>query len=135
VASFGWDSLRRRVTVGAAALQAPTAPARANALGEATIPEQVAPTTMAAATDSLGLFAGTGGVLGPFARFDRSLGLPRGTTALTSAGRDPQHRSLVAYKLGRGLVIRLGTPEWSRSLDTNVEVAQVTRRTWALLSR
>ena len=135
LASFGWDSLRRRVTLTAGSLIAPTPPGRVNALGEATAPEQVAPATIAASIDGLGLFAGTGGVVGPFTRFDQSRALPRGTRALTAAGRDPQHTALVGYHLGRGLVIRLGTPQWSRSLASSPEVAQVTRTTWALLSR
>ncbi|MEA2374583.1 MAG: hypothetical protein QOD53_1046 [Thermoleophilaceae bacterium] len=135
LASFGWDSLRRRVSVTPTALTAPTPPARANALGEATAPEQVAPAALAASTDDLGLFAGTGGVVGPFTRFDQSRALPRGARALTAAGRDPQHTALIAYRLGRGTVLRLGTPQWSRSLDTVPEAAQVTRTTWAFLSR
>ncbi|HEX8074289.1 MAG TPA: N,N-dimethylformamidase beta subunit family domain-containing protein, partial [Thermoleophilaceae bacterium] len=135
VASFGWDSLRRRVAVRPGSLTAPTPPARVNALGEATLPEQGPSATIAASADELGLFAGTGGVVGPFTRFDRSRGRPRRTPALTAAGRDPQHTALVAYRLGRGLVLRLGTPQWSRSLDTVPEIAQVTRTTWALLSR
>ncbi|MEA2398018.1 MAG: hypothetical protein QOK25_1574 [Thermoleophilaceae bacterium] len=135
VASFGWDSLRRHVGVTATSLLAPTPAARVNALGEATAPHQGPPATIAASVDGLGLFAGTGGLVGPFTRFDESHGLPRGTTALTSAGRDAQHPALVGYRIGRGLVIRLGTPQWNGSLGTLSTAAEVTKRTWALLSR
>jgi hypothetical protein len=43
----------------------------------------------------------------------------------------------VAYRLGDGLMLRSGTPQWSRELAEarlSVEVPRVTRRIWALLS-
>jgi hypothetical protein len=42
---------------------------------------------------------------------------------------------VIAYTLGRGLVIRTGLPEWSRRLEGDLNVNLVTRRAWALLSR
>jgi hypothetical protein len=135
VASFGAGSLRRRVSVTPAVLARPTPPARVNALGEATGLADGAAATLAATTDTLGLFAQTDGVVGPFRVFDRSLQLPRGTRALTAAGRDGGRPALVVYRLGRGLVMRAGTPEWSRALRSDPGVAAVTRETWALLSR
>jgi hypothetical protein len=117
-------------------LARPTPPARINALGEATGLTDGRAATLAATTDALGLFAETDGVVGPFKVFDRSLQLPRGTRALTAAARDGGGRpALVVYRLGRGLVMRAGTPEWSRELRTDPGVAAVTRKTWALLSR
>jgi hypothetical protein len=135
VASFGAGSLRRRVSVTPRVLARPTSAARVNALGEATGLADGERATLAATTDSLALFAGTDAVVGPFRVFDRSLQLPRGSRALTAAGRDGGRPALVAYRLGRGLVIRLGTPEWSASARKDPDVATVTRRTWALLSR
>ena len=52
-----------------------------------------------------------------------------------SAGRDPAHPAFIAYKLGGGLVVRVGTPQWSRMLSTDTEVAAVTKSLWSLLSR
>jgi hypothetical protein len=135
VASFGAGSLRRRVSVTPTVLARPTPAARVNALGEATGLAGGKPTTLAATTDTLGLFAETDGIVGPFTVFDRSLQLPRGTRALTAAGRDGGGRALVVYRLGRGLVMRAGTPQWNRALRSDAEVATVTRQTWALLSR
>jgi hypothetical protein len=135
VASFGAGSLRRRVSVTPAVLARPTPAARVNALGEATGLSDGKLATLAATTDTLGLFANTDGVVGPFSVFDRSLQLPPDTRALTAAGRDGGRAALVAYRLGRGLVMRAGTPEWSSKLRSDPDVAAVTRRTWALLSR
>jgi hypothetical protein len=135
VASFGGDSLRRRISITPALLTGPTPPAPANALGEATALAAGPPASLAASVDALGLFAGTGGIVGPFTRFDESLRLPRGARALTAAGRQQGRTELVAYRLGRGLVIRMGTPQWGRALDSVPTAATVTGRTWALLSR
>jgi N,N-dimethylformamidase beta subunit-like protein/flagellar hook capping protein FlgD len=135
VASFGADSLRRRVSVTPLALTGPTPAARVNALGEASSLTSGPPASLAASADTLGLFAGTDGVVGPFTSFDQSLQLPSGSRALTAAGREPGRASLVVYRLGRGLVMRLGTPQWSRALESDPDVATVTRKTWALLSR
>jgi hypothetical protein len=135
VASFGADSLRRRVSVSPLALSGPTPAAHVNALGEATALAAGPSASLAASDDALALFAGTDGVVGQFTSFDQSLQLPARAAALTAAGREPGRASLVAYRLGRGLVIRMGTPQWSRALASDQEVATVTRKVWALLSR
>ena len=44
----------------------------------------------------------------------------------------------VAYALGKGIVLRPGTPEWTRELEERrlgVEVPRVMKRIWALLGR
>ena len=44
----------------------------------------------------------------------------------------------MAYRLGKGTVIRLGTPQWARELEErrlSREVPQITERIWAYLSR
>jgi hypothetical protein len=135
VASFGADSLRRRVSVAPLSLSGPTPAAHINALGEATALASGPAASLAASNDALALFAGTDGVVGQFTAFDQSLQLPAGARALTAAGREPARPSLVAYRLGRGLVIRMGTPQWSHALASDQEVATVTRKVWALLSR
>jgi hypothetical protein len=135
VASFGGDSLRRRVSVTPTVLARATRAAEVNALGEATVPVGAPSESIAARTDSIGLFAGTDGVVGPFTVFDESAGLPRGQRALVAAGIDHARAALVAYRLGRGLVLRLGSPQWSRTLASDPDIATVTRKAWALLSR
>jgi hypothetical protein len=85
--------------------------------------------------DELGLLSGTGGFFGLFDRFEQQDRLVGGAQLLESAGRDPKHPAFVAYKLGNGTVVRLGTPEWASKLASDVEVSDVTRRIWELLSR
>jgi hypothetical protein len=135
IASFGAGSLLRRLSVSPTVLSNPTPAARVNALGEATALVAGPPASLAASVDALSLLSGTDAVIGPFTRFDQSLQVPRGARTLTAAGRQPGRPALIAYRLGRGMVIRLGTPQWSASLDGTTETATVTRRTWALLSR
>ena len=90
---------------------------------------------MAGATASVGLYVNGLERIPHHANPVQSLQLPARARALTAAGREPGRASLVAYRLGRGLVIRLGTPQWSRRIGPDPEVATVTRKVWALLSR
>jgi hypothetical protein len=136
VASFGTDAFRRTVALTPTELSGPSPAQSANALGE-----QTAQTASAAAplvvnpADALGLFAGTDGFVGLFTRFEQSQGRVAGAELAASAGRDPNHPAFVAYRLGRGLVVRTGTPQWNISLATDTEVANVTKNLWSLLSR
>jgi flagellar hook assembly protein FlgD len=136
VASFGTDAFRRTVELSPTQLAAPSPPQGTNALGE-----QTAPSSSAAAPlvvnpgDTLGLFAGTDGFVGLFTRFEQSQGRVPGADLLASAGRDPDKPALVAYKLGGGTVIRVGTPQWSAALSSDPEVANVTTSLWSYLSR
>ena len=136
VASFGSDSLRRTVALSSTQLSDPSPAQETNALGE-----QTAPISSAAAPlvvnqpDTLGLFAGSDGFVGLFTHFEQSRRRVSGANLQSSAGRDPQHPAFVAYQLGRGLVVRTGTPEWSKSLSSDTEVARVTTNLWSLLSR
>ena len=55
-----------------------------------------------------------------------------------AAGRDPGEPAFVAYRLGRGVVVRVGTPQWNRELEErrlDLEVPRVTRSIWRLLRR
>jgi hypothetical protein len=85
--------------------------------------------------DSLSLFAGTDGFVGLFERFEQSQGRVAGAHLLAAAGRDPRRPAFVAYRLGSGLVVRAGTPQWASALQSDTEVARVTRNLWSLLSR
>jgi hypothetical protein len=136
IASFGTDAFRRTVEVSRDALAAPSRAQGTNALGE-----QTAPASSAAAPlvvnpgDTLGLFARSDGYIGLFTRFEQSVQRVEGADLLASAGRDPGKPAFVAYKLGRGTVIRIGTPQWSGALSSDTEVANVTSSLWSYLSR
>jgi hypothetical protein len=135
VASFGTDAFRRTVQVTPTQLAGPSPPQTTNALGEETAPSASAAAPLVVNSDQLGLFAGTDGFVGLFTRFEQSQSRVPGAHVLTAAGRDPQRPAFVAYQLGRGLVVRAGTPQWSASLATDPEVARVTRNLWSFLSR
>ena len=135
VASFGVDSFRRRLTLAAGRLAEPSTAEPANVFGERTSLVRTAPAAMTVAKDSLGLFAASGGLVGRFSSFERSEARVPGARLLVAAGADPRRPAFVAYRLGRGIVVRTGTTEWSRALSRPGEVATVTGRLWALLSR
>ena len=136
VASFGTDALRRTVSLTATELAAPSPPQDTNVLGEETGPASSAAAPLVVNPgDTLGLFSGTDGFVGLFTRFEQSRRRVGGTQVVASAGRDPARPAFIAYKLGNGLVVRVGTPQWSRMLSTDTEVAAVTKSLWSLLSR
>jgi len=134
VASFGTDAFRRRVTLRPGLLAEPSRPEGVNLFGERTRLVTIPPAPMIVASDQLNLFGQTDGFVGLFARFERQESLAEQAILVAEAGRDTERPAFVAYRLGRGLVVRVGTPEWTRELNRSSEVAAVTRRLWELLS-
>jgi hypothetical protein len=135
VASFGADSFRRRVRVGDGALSDPSRPERTNVFGERTAPATSEPAPLVVDSDQLKLFAGTDGLVGSWGRFEESDGRIGGVRLASAAGRDPERPAFVGYRLGDGVVVRVGVPGWAATLADGSEEATVTRRIWALLSR
>ena len=135
MATFGVDSLQRAVVLTPSVLQDPTAPAPADTFGEALTPPMTrASGSLVASSDRIGLFEGTNGFVGAFAVTQPSRRIPRGARLL-AAGQGTAGPALVAYRLGRGMVIRFGTPEWARLLDSSPAAATVTKKAWSLISR
>ena len=84
------------------------------------------------------MFEGLDSFIGDFTMFEQSRGLPTGARPIATAGRDPTEPAFVAYGLGGGLVIRVGTPQWAGQLDESAlsdEVPAVTNRIWRLLAQ
>jgi hypothetical protein len=135
VAFFGGDSFRRTVRVSDDLLRSPSRPARTNIFAERVSEQKIEPAPIEETKDELNLFAGTDGLIGDWSVLEQSDGLGRGTELLTAAGRDPKRPALVGYKLGDGIVVRVGVPGWVGTLDQDGEEATVTRRIWRLLSR
>jgi hypothetical protein len=131
LASFGADAFRRSVRLTRGLLRDPTVARRENALGERTTLLRAEPAPLSVEQDRLGLFESR--FVGEFSIFDRSTGLTRSARLLDAAGRDPGEPAFVAYRLGRGIVLRVGTPQWSGGLAGRSELQQVTRRIWSLL--
>jgi FlgD Ig-like domain len=141
VASFGVDAFRRPVPLRKGTAGPSARPSAANAFGERTRKllrtDPPAPLVVEG-EDQLGLFAGGDRFIGEFSLFEPSGGLPRDTQALTAAGRDPGEPDFVAYKLGKGTVVRAGTPQWAAELSEGrlgVEVPRAMKRIWVLLAR
>src|SRR5204863_8362273 len=133
-ASFGADAFRRDVQLSGARLTAPSPAHAVNAFGEGTSQLRIPAAPLVVSRDLAGLFAGTDGFVGLFTDFEQQTSLARGARLLAAAGRDPHKPAFVAYSLGRGTVVRVGTPAWNSSIDSDPQVARVTERIWALLS-
>ena len=132
---LGTDALRRTAQVQGSELTNPSPAAPVDALGDRVAPTAPVGALLASGDDSLGLFAGTDGLLTGFTRGERSADLAADARVQAAAGPQEDERVVVAYTLGKGLVIRTGLPEWSRRLDSDGNVDAVTRRAWSLLSR
>ena len=155
IASFGAESMRRGVTVGADALTRPTQPVRRDPFGTRLRPleplgadgrsEVLEPL---AEDPAVGLLEGSDGVLGGFTRGEPGQVPERpGTRILVALGRPPAVDEpaadeppaeeplpvLAATRIGRGLVIRVGLPEWSERVIADPEVEQVNRNIVDLL--
>jgi FlgD Ig-like domain len=85
--------------------------------------------------DRIGFFAGVSAPLGPFERLEASLRLPAGARLLASAGADPRRADIVAYRLERGVVVRVGVDGFAQTLAASPSAARIMRRLWTLLSR
>ena len=103
------------------------------ALGDRLVPASSADRLFVLTDDRLGLFADTDGLFSGFAGAERSEDL--GSRVQAAAGPQASQPVVVAYTLGRGLVIRSGLSQWSARLGRDANVDAVTRRAWTLLSR
>jgi hypothetical protein len=139
VVSFGRGSPKRTVAVVGGALRDPSPPRSDDLFGERTRTFRTdPPAPLSAEDDRLGLFRGVDSLFGEFSVFERSERLPEDARLLTSAGREEGRPAFVAYRLGKGVVVRPGTPQWARELEERRlgrEVPSVTKRIWRLISR
>jgi hypothetical protein len=136
VALFGADSLRRPVSLEGDVLADPGARRPVDPFGERTRLSRTGEAPMRVQRRGLGLFRGTDELLGSFRLFELSVSLAPQAQPQASAGRDAEP-ALVGYRLGRGTVVRLGSPGWASELReerASVEVQRVTRNLWRLLS-
>jgi hypothetical protein len=138
-ASFGEDALRRGVDLRQGALVDPTRRRRADVFGERTTSFTSPEAPLVLSQDKLGIFTGSDQFVGSFTQFERSDALDPKAALLTAGGRataiGQAKPDFVAYTLGKGLVIRVGTEQWAGQLAASPEIANATRRMWTLLSR
>jgi hypothetical protein len=139
IAVFGGQSLRRTVALAGDTLRFPSPPRPDDLFGERTRSERVEPPApLSVERDRIGLFEGVDSLFGEFGLIERSVELPEDARLLSAAGREPGQPAFVAYRLGKGIVIRPGTPEWASELEESaldVEVPRITTRIWRLLGR
>lgn len=136
LATVGIDSLRREVRLTPRRLVDPTAAAATDVLGLRPRPlRSLQRELLAFPQDRIQLFFGTDGRFAGFRLAEEAAALGAGTRLMAGAGEEVRRPAIVAYRLGRGLVVRFGLPEWSRRLSRDPNVAAVMRRTWTLLSR
>lgn len=133
--SLGVDSLRRTISLGAQTMSDPSAPLERDFLGARVAPPIAEQVDLVAQTDEINLFTGTAGSLGTFDGWEETVDVERSrlvAVATTPAGE----QVLVAYRRGRGLVLRPGVRGWSAALADEVgPAATTTRRIWTLLRR
>ena len=133
--SVGLDSLHRTLALGARAMSDPSARTATDFLGAKVGRPVREPTALIAQSDELNVFAGTAGNLGSWEAWEHTLDVRGGrlvATAVVDSGEDV----FVAYRLGRGLVIRPGVGGWSSALDDPIAPpATAMRRIWTLLRR
>ena len=139
VASFGADSMRRLARIDGDVATVSGRPRAANVFGERLRPViRTGAAPLAVQSDELGLFAGGDSFVGEFTLFEPSAALPEGAELLTAAGLEPEEPDLVGYRLGKGLVVRLGTPQWAAQLARDrlgLELPRATVRLWSVLTR
>jgi hypothetical protein len=133
--SVGFDSLHRTMSLGALTMSSPSDRSKRDFLGANVSPPVAGTSGLIAQTDEINLFAGTAGSIGSWDAWEQTadVGARRlVATAVVSGGENV----FVAYRLGRGLVIRPGVRGWNSALDNDIAPpATTTRRIWTLLRR
>jgi hypothetical protein len=138
--SVGTQSLRRTVELTPRGRAINPTPATARDLFGArmlAIERPPAPVSLVNVVDDVQLFAGTEGQFGGIGAFEQTADVRGGAAAIAAAAatQDGRRQVIVASRLGKGLVIRPGLPDFSASLKTNAELAGFLERVWTLLSR
>jgi hypothetical protein len=112
----------------------PAATAGRNAMGER-LRLAVRNAALTVLGDRIDFFAGGSDVFGPFPVLEPSERLPVGARLLAAAGHEAGRPSLVVYRQGKGVVVRVGADGFARTALQSPDVARIMRRLWTLLSR
>lgn len=125
VAFFAPDAFRRTVRLSAGSISGPSQRSERDVFGESIDLSATAAAPVVPFVDQLGLLPGPTGL---FTSFEESRSRARAAEILTSAGRRPGRPALIAYRLGDGLVIRVGAGGWQAALAGDAEVRATTSR-------
>ncbi len=135
VLSLGIDSLRREVTVSGGRALNPTGPRATDVLGAT--PGRVTASRGAlilAGRDGLHIFSGTSGALRGYRTYQPFAPAASGAGVASEAGPSSSEPAIIAYHLGRGIVIDIGLPGFGSSLTRNFDAQQLVARIWKVLS-
>ena len=135
VVSLGTSSMLRQVTVSGDRALDPTSPAASDPLG-ARPGALVTGNTQLIGTieDSLGIFTGTSGLFTGFRSY-QPIAVAAPVKVLSEAGATSSAPSIVAYRLGSGIVADIGLPGFASSLARDVDAQQLMSRLVAVLGR
>jgi hypothetical protein len=136
--SVGTESLRRSVTLtlGGRAIM-PTLPTARDLFGARLRPiaRPPVPVDVVNVVDDIDLFSGTAGQFGGIEAFEQTLDVRGGSSAIAAAAatQDGARQVIVASRLGDGLVIRPGLPDFSAQLHDDAELSELLDRIWTML--
>lgn len=136
VLSVGTNSLRRSVRVSNDGIASdPTLPTTRDLFGSRLRPIARAPLTLVGTVDDIGLFAGTEGEFAGITRFEETQSVAGGGQLVATAAADNgRRRVIVATRLGKGLVIRPGLPDFALRLRKPGEISRFMESAWTLLA-
>jgi hypothetical protein len=133
VLSLGTQALRRSVRVDGVRLDTPTPAQPEDLFGSRIKPIEQRPVELLTYLDRIGLFSPTAGSISGYDTFEQTTGTGGGNV-VAAAGEQAGQPVVLAFRFGKGLVIRTGLPQWSQRVGSDQETAAVTRRMWTLLS-
>ena len=138
--SVGTRSLRSTVTLTPRGRAIdPTAPTARDLFGARLRPiaRPQTPVSLVNIVDDIQLFAGTAGQFPDVGAYEQTIDVRGGTRAVAAAAatQDGRRQVIVASRLGKGLVIRPGLPDFAASLKTNAALDGFMERVWTLLAR
>ncbi|MSX01627.1 MAG: hypothetical protein F2813_00530 [Actinobacteria bacterium] len=135
VVEAGVDSLLRGVTLTKRGqLTDPLPPATTDIFSTTLAGLQKGNFEVTAGKDSIGLFEGTSGLFSNYDAIDETTSVGKGKIVSSAVGGDGEI-VIVAFRLGRGLVIRYGLPQLPSRIETDSDVKGLIERSWQLLSR
>ena len=131
----GTDSLLRSVTLTKKAnLVRPLPAATADIFGSTLEPAAKGNFDVTAGDDEIDLFRGTSGLFNNYEAIEATKTVPE-AKPLASAVTPEGALTIVAFRVGKGTVIRFGLPQLPSRLTTDPDVQGLMTRSWQLLSR
>ena len=112
----------------------PLPPATSDIFGSSLAPQRKGSFDITSGKDSIGLFEGTSGLFSNYDVIEQTTSTGKAKTVASAVSGDGAV-VIVAFRVGRGLVIRYGLPQLPSRLTTDPDVEGLIERSWQLLSR